>query len=351
MKNRKIILNSFILLVLLALTLGFLLRNQDMTQIFSIIKNCNPFYIIAAFIMMAFYVYVGGYEVYMFIKKRGYKMSVFRCFKYGFTEIFFSSITPSSTGGQPMMAIGMRNEGYPLTLTTPALLAITGLYKTGVMILGIIACVIYGDRIFNVTDNGWVIALFCFGFIANVVIIVFVCLFLFSNKCIWSIFKFILSVGTKLRIIKNREKTENFFKNKKAEYMVCANYMKEEPIVPFKVFIVTVMQRLALASVGAFVYKALGMNDVSFMYIVAIQIIVAISVELMPLPGAVGVSETVFLSFYLKVYKTPELLNASLLLTRGINFYLLFVVSAIFLNLCFIFKVAKSLKNKGDNAK
>ncbi len=345
-KNRKTILESCILLVLLALTLSFLLRNQDMTHIFYIIRNCNPVYIIAAFIMMAFYVYVGGYEVYMFMKKRGYKMSVFRCFKYGFTEVFFSSITPSSTGGQPMMAITMRNEGYPLTETAPALLAITGLYKTGVIILGIIACIAFGDKIFNIAD-GWVIVLFCFGFVANIVIIAFVCLFLFSNRFIWSIFKFVLTVGTKLRIIKHREKTENFFRNKKAEYIACANYMKEEPIVPFKVFIVTVLQRLAFASVGAFVYKALNINDVSFVYIISIQIIVAIAVELMPLPGAVGINETVFLSFYFNIYKTPELLNAGLLLTRGINFYLLFIASALFVNICYIFNIAKSLRNKG----
>lgn len=349
MKNKKTIVESGILLALLALTLTFLLRNQDMTQIFRIIKGCDPFYIAMALIMMVFYVYVGGYEVYMFIKKRGYKMSVFKCFKYGFTEVFFSSITPSSTGGQPMMAITMRNEGYPITETTPALLAVTGLYKTGLMLLGIIAAIFFGDEIFAMTDDRWVIALFCFGFLANIVIIVFVCLFLFSNRCIWYIFKIVLNAGSKLRIIKNREKTESFFKNKKAEYIICANYMKEDPAVLFKVFVLTLLQRLAFASVGAFVYKAVGMNDVSFMYIVSIQIIVAIAVELMPLPGAVGVSETVFLSFYLTIYKTPELLNAGLLLTRGINFYLLFIASAVFVNICYIIKVAKSLKNKGDN--
>lgn len=349
-KTRKALLESGVLLLLLALTLVFLLRNQDMTRIIDVIKGCNYMYIVIAFGMMALYAYLAGYEVYMFLKSRGYKMSAYRCFKYGFTEIFFSAITPSSTGGQPMMAVAMRNDGYPLTETTPALLAITGLYKTGVMLLGIIACMFYGSRIFQMTNDSWVIALFCFGFVANIVIIVFVCLFLFSNKCIWSIFRAVLFIGCKLRLIKNRERVEKYFKSKKEEYMACANYMREYPSIPVKVFLVALIQRLALASVAAFVYKAMGITTfgVSFVYIMAIQIIVAIAVELMPLPGAVGISETVFLSFYLTVYGTPELLNAGLLLTRGINFYLLFLASAVFVNSTHFVKVYKSLRRRDE---
>lgn len=348
MKTRKIIVESGILLVLLAITLSFLLKNQDIPQIVNIIKGCKPGYIVLAILFMAFYAYVGGYEVYMFMKKRGYKMSPFRCFKYGFTEIFFSAITPSSTGGQPMMAMAMKDEGYPYTETAPALLAITGLYKVGVIILGILVCIVYGDRIFAMTDDSWVYFLFGFGFIANIVIILVVCLFLFSNKCIWSLFKLVLNIGTKLRIIKNRLRTEEVFKLKKNEYMVCANYMRQDPIVPLKVFVVTFLQRLALASVGGCVYMAMGIDTpgITFQYIVAIQIITAIAVELMPLPGAVGISETVFLSLNLSIYGTQSALNAGMLLTRGINFYLLFIVSAIFVNIAHIAKMTRHLKKK-----
>lgn len=286
----------------------------------------------------------------MFMKKRGYKMSVFRCFKYGFTEIFFSSITPSSTGGQPMMAISMRNDGYPLAETTTALLAITGLYKAGLILLGIICSICFSGNIFGV-DNKWVLILFIIGFIINICVIVLVGLLLFSNKCIWSIFKFVLNVGVKFKIVKNREKTEAFLKNKKAEYVVCANYMKDDPIVPLKVFGATILQRFAFVSVAAFVYKAMGMNDVSFVYIMAIQIIIAITVELIPLPGAVGISETVFITLYLTIYKTQDLLNAGLLITRGLNFYLLFLISALFVNICYISNLVRGLINKEDNDK
>lgn len=348
MKNKKTILESGLLIVLLALTLSILLRNQDLTKIINIIKDCNLLYIALAFVAMAIYVFCGGYEVYLFLKQRGYKMSVFRIFKYSFTEIFFSSITPSSTGGQPMMAISMRNDGYPLTETTPALIAITGLYKLGLMVFGVIFGIVFGNRIFSITDS-WVFGLFIFGFVINIIVVVLVWLFLFSNRFIWYIFKVVIFIGKTLKIIKDSEKMKNFVRRKKAEYVECANYMIEYPFVLFKVFIVCLIQRFALSVVAAFVYKAMGFNDVGLFYIVAIQIIVALTVEILPLPGAVGVSETVFLALYMPIYGSPEPLNAGLLLTRGINFYILFIVSAVFVNICYISGIVKRIKKRGTD--
>ncbi|MGN1319349.1 MAG: YbhN family protein [Lachnospirales bacterium] len=347
MKNKKTIIESGVLIVLLALTLSFLLRNQDLTEIIDIIRNSNPFFVFLSFLSMALYVFCGGYEVNLFLRQRGYKLSIFKCFKYSFTEIFFSAITPSSTGGQPMMAISMRNDGCPLTESTPALIAITGIYKFGLMVLGIIFCLLFGNEIF-MSSHSWVFVLFVLGFLLNAVVVLCVWLLLFSNRCIWYIFKFFLIVGCGLKIIKNREKTEAFFKTKKAQYVECANYLKNYPFVVLKVFLLCILQRLAISFVAVFVYKALGMEAVSFMYILAIQIILALTVEILPLPGAVGVSETVFLSMYLSIYGTPELLNAGLLLTRGISFYILFIFSAVFVNLCYVSGIIKDYIKRGE---
>lgn len=346
MKNKKTIIESAFLIFLLGLTLNILLKNQDVTKIFAIIKDCNLLYIAAAFAAMVIYVFCGGYEVCLFLKQRGYKMSLFRIFKYSFTEIFFSAITPSSTGGQPVMAIDMRNDGYPLTETTPALIAITGLYKLGLIIYGIIFGIIYGSHIFALTDD-WVFYLFIFGFVINIIVVVFVWLFLFSNRFIWYIFKFVVFIARLFGFTKKIDKLESLVKVKKAQYVECANYMLEFPTVPLKVFVFCLIQRFSLSAVAVFVYKAMGFGGISFLYIIAIQIIVALTVEIIPLPGAVGISETVFLAFYMPIYGSPEALNAALLLTRGISFYILFIVSAFFVNICYTFNMVKKIKKRG----
>lgn len=340
---KRTVIESSILVVFLALTLSILLRNQDIAEILGIIKNCNPIYIIAGILSMGAYVLLMGLCSKIFLKSRGYKMSIFRCFKYGFTEIYFSAITPSSTGGQPMAALSMRNDGYPIMETTPALISTAGIYKFSLLCLSIVCCIFFGRQIFADCDT-WVIVLFIVGFIINCIVVLCIWIFLFSNIVIWYLFRFILKIGCALKIIKNKRKTIGLFRQKRIKYLECANYIKEQPKNVIKVFFVCVAQRLAISAVSPLVYMAMGLGDFSiglFVYIIAIQIIVAISVEILPLPGAVGVSEAVFLALYMPLFNTPELLNAGMLLTRGISFYCLFIVSGIFVNICYISKVVK----------
>ena len=47
-----------------------------------------------------------------------------------------------------------------------------------------------------------------------------------------------------------------------------------------------------------------------------------------PLPGAIGASESVFLGLYMTVFP-EEILSSAMLLNRGINFYLFVLVSMV----------------------
>ena len=58
------------------------------------------------------------------------------------------------------------------------------------------------------------------------------------------------------------------------------------------------------------------------------QAVLYTTVSGLPLPGAVGVSETVFLKIYGKAFG-ENLLKGTMLLTRGITFYLYVIVSLV----------------------
>ena len=76
------------------------------------------------------------------------------------------------------------------------------------------------------------------------------------------------------------------------------------------------------------VYKAFGLNGYNIFEIYTIQAVLFTTVSCLPLPGAIGVSETVFLSLFGPVFST-ELLSSAMLLSRGISFYLFVIVSMI----------------------
>ena len=60
----------------------------------------------------------------------------------------------------------------------------------------------------------------------------------------------------------------------------------------------------------------------------AMQAILFTSVSSIPLPGSVGISESIFLRLFGSVYG-EVILSSAMLLTRGISFYLFIIISLI----------------------
>lgn len=339
---RNIVL-MIIMLVLIVLTFKFLFRNQDLSEIKNIIKSVNKLYLIAAISAIALYVFLGGYAIKVPINSMGYKMPYRHCFKYSLTEIYFSGITPSNTGGQPMVAVAMKADKYKFADIAMVLMAVTALYKIGLLFLGGGFLLCSFSYVFSVI--GYVRFLLYLGVFINIVFVGMLFLLMFSNNLFWVIEKVLLVILLKLRIIKKADVFMNKVIEQKTKYGQCADFFKGNPIVVLKMFIILLIQRVCLLIITYFVYKSFGLSGTSLFQILAIQIVMSLSVEMMPLPGAVGVSESVFILLYDAVFG-KLLVYPALLLARGINFYLPFLVSTVYIFCRFL----KDLFfNKGDN--
>ena len=54
----------------------------------------------------------------------------------------------------------------------------------------------------------------------------------------------------------------------------------------------------------------------------------SVAVEMLPLPGAAGVTEGCFTYMFMSIF-TAELVKPAMLLSRGLSFYLLLIMSAL----------------------
>ena len=87
-----------------------------------------------------------------------------------------------------------------------------------------------------------------------------------------------------------------------------------------------ILKRIATFSIGFFIYKGLGLSGHGFIYIIAVQTVIALVADSFPIPGGVGAYESTFASLYETIY--PEnLQTAALLMVRGISYYFLIIVS------------------------
>ncbi len=62
--------------------------------------------------------------------------------------------------------------------------------------------------------------------------------------------------------------------------------------------------------------------------IISILAILFLTVSSIPLPGAVGISEAIFLGIYETVF-SKQVLSSAMLLKRGMNFYLFVLIAGV----------------------
>jgi uncharacterized membrane protein YbhN (UPF0104 family) len=72
---------------------------------------------------------------------------------------------------------------------------------------------------------------------------------------------------------------------------------------------------------------------------IALQTLIAMSIDSLPLPGGMGASEGVFTMLYRSVYGVKTLVPATVL-TRGISYYFALVLSSI----CVIFNQSRIVR-------
>lgn len=91
---------------------------------------------------------------------------------------------------------------------------------------------------------------------------------------------------------------------------------------------ITFVQRMAMFAVTWFVYKAFSLSGTGFWTVLFLQAVISVSVDMLPLPGGMGISETLFLTIFTPVFGT--LLLPGMVLSRGLGYYGELLISALF---------------------
>ena len=87
------------------------------------------------------------------------------------------------------------------------------------------------------------------------------------------------------------------------------------------------MQRCILFTVTYWVYRALGLHEYGILTVTILQAVISVSVDMLPLPGGMGISETLYMVMFVPVF--GPLLLPSMLLSRGISYYGQMLISAL----------------------
>ena len=324
--KKKMWVSTLFLVALMAGTFFFLLRDISWSMLMDTLRKVNPIFIPLGFALMVCFVACEAINIRMILRQVGMRVPFFRCLRYSFVGFYFSSITPSASGGQPAQAYYMNKEGIPVSLSSLTLLVIVAIYQLVMMIYALV-CFIWKFEFVSGGVQG-IGFLVIFGFIFNSCLFFFIVATIFSIKWLRKGIMACAGFLHRVHILKDLAKVEKWLDRQIREYQEGAAFIRRNPKVLGKVLLVTVVQLSCQFLVPYCVYLAFGLRQYGPMDLIAVQALLNVAVVALPLPGAVGATEGSFLLVYKLFFSQTQILPA-MLLSRGISFYGFVVISGI----------------------
>lgn len=343
-KYKKILIDAILFFVIIGLTLYGVFHGEDLSGLKDAIKECNILWLILAVPLVLFFIAGESIVIWHMLDCYGIYVKERFCFLFSAVGFFFSCVTPSATGGQPMQIYFMKKEDIPVPIATVILLVVTITYKFVLVVVGIGLWLFAGGFLAEyVAEARWV---FYLGILLNVGCVILMCVVVFHP----SFAKKTLILGAKLleriHILKHKEERLDKIERSMNHYHEAAEFMSSHWGMIARVFVITVVQRFAMFAVTYFVYRAFSLNSMNFFEVMFLQAVISVSVDMLPLPGGMGISEGLFMVIFKKVFG-EALLIPGLILSRGLGYYSELFLSAIFtLVAVVVFQVREHKKSK-----
>lgn len=325
-KARKQIISILILLVLIIITFFYYLKGHTLQDLQNALVNANFAYLLSGLSMIFLFVFCEAVNIYLILNTLNHKVPFFRCFEYSSIGFYFSSITPSASGGQPAQIYYMKQDKIPMAASSVTIFFIVYVYQIAMILIGLIMTLFrFSEALYFISKLRY---LFIYGMIMNTGAIFIFFSLMYSKKLAPSIVAFILRAGNKLRLIKNVDETKSKFDKSLISYREKAMVLKTHPLLFIKILLVTIIQMIALNSIPYLVYCSMGYKSKDILDMITCQSILTISVSAVPLPGAEGVTQGGFLQVF-DTYFPASTLTYAMLINRVISFYLPLLLSFI----------------------
>lgn len=324
MKDKKrLILNFVFFSILFIGTYYIIFKDQDIYSIIDNLKYVNLRFLFIGFLMMICFYLLEAINVRNILNSFGEKITLKQTFNSTLIGAFFSAITPASSGGQPMQVYYLsKKDGVKVSHSTLALLIHLLGHQFSIVTIGL-TCAILNPIIFQTK----LVLLFIIGTAFNLLVLLLYFVLIFSKRITNKLVNLARKILKSLKL-KNYDAIDKKIEDELALFHESSKYIKTHKIEFIKAIGIAILQVLANYSVAYFIYRSFGLNEFNILYVISLQAILFCTVSCIPLPGSVGISETVFLIIYSYIY--PEsLLHNALLLHRGVSFYIFVLINLI----------------------
>jgi len=312
----------FIMLAVLALYTVF--HDNDLGMTVAFIKKMELWHLLLAFATALVFTMMEGAMIYYLLRPLQGRADFAKCIRYSFVGFFYSGITPSATGGQPMQLYHMKRDGNDLSASTVVLMTVALVYKLALVLMGIAMVLFY----FPVLEEylGSYRKLFYLGMVLNTALVAALLFVMAFPDFASSVLLFLERLLVKIRIMKpSRERVRTIWRFIKS-YQDAVYFLLHHKKQIYVAILAAFVQRCLVFILPYIVYRGFGLSGTGALTILSVQMSIYLAVDMLPLPGAQGITELMYRAVFRGIFPA-EYIVPSMCVTRGISFYFLLFFS------------------------
>lgn len=321
----KKIFNAIFFIVVFGLTVWAVFYGADLKLLLRCLRAVNPLFLLPAVACVICFILGESVILHYLFRILGLNARFSRCCIYSFIGFFYCCITPSASGGQPMQLVAMHKDRIPVAPATVVLAIITITYKLVLVVLGLAVLVFRPASVIGYLEG--VQGVLYLGLVLNVICIGALLLLVFKPAVVRNLTAWTMQLINNIRPLKDPKGLERKVEDMIGQYEGAAEFFLRNKAVMVKVFLITFLQRCLLFLVTWFVYLSFGLEGHGPLLITTLQGIIAVAADMMPTPGGMGISETLFLRIFNPIFGSTLVLPG-MVVSRGISYYTQLLISA-----------------------
>ena len=337
----KLVFNIFVICLCVGIVCFFFFSEDGLRDLLQSGQGIIWQWIVVAVISQLVYMFTETTVIYLFIRERYKNFSYLNALKVSFTGLFWSAVTPSSTGGQPMQIYLLHSMNVEIGYATSRLMQKFLVYQVVLTFISIISVILNFGYILTNDNIVFMIIMLVFGFVSQLAVTLVIVMFSFSPNISRKFIMFFAKVLGKIKIIKNLDSKISDIDKQLDTFHSSNKNIYKKPKLLISAVILTFVQFIAMFLVPYFIYLSFGMTDIGPVQIATSQAFVNLMSGMIPIPGASGAAELGYTAFFGAIF-VGGTLKSSALIWRVINYYGVIFATAPF---------AYLTKDKTDQAK
>ena len=266
----------------------------------------NWYYFLFAFIAFLLTYLFEGLKTSFMMKASSGKYRFWICMESAIYHRYYDFITPLGTGGQAFVMMRMRKRGVDVGSAVALPLVSFIIYQVTFSILVVAALILNAFDVFGtqaiVTPAVYLLAIL--GIVLGMIFPTLILLFSYMPKMGNGIVKFVVGLGAKLKLVKDRDATLNnaiasVKKNSDAVKLISKDKWRYLPA-----FLCGFLQHAALCSIAYFTLRGFGYDDIThngmyeWVQLFLIAMLLYAAVSFIPTPGNSGAADFSFYAIF-----------------------------------------------------